>query len=175
VNLFTYACPAGKFTTFQAFVSAWILTSTSAFFYLNVATWGAGRVGSGALVLAGSGLSAGTPSAPFASTGNPASLGFAVSGNTVELQATGYPAPTAWAAGTFTVGRLVTKGGITYGVISISGSGTSTTGPSGSGTTTDNPGGNQVVWDAVISAPGVPAAGFVPITWCAEKVEVFTP
>ena len=170
-TLFSYALPAGKFTVVQATVCAWIQTAANVFLYLNVATGGAARVGSGAPIgTADPSFSNASPSAPFAAAGSNGGINFNLSGNTLQLQAKGIGAPTAWSAGAFTVGQLVTKGGSTYIVAAIAGTGTSTTGPSGTGTgQVDNAGANQVVWDYL--APG----SSVPINWCAAKVEILTP
>ncbi len=96
--------------------------------------------------------------APF----NLGGVGFtgALSPAAVQIQAVGVSAPSAWSATTYTAGQLVTKTSNVYIVTSISGSGTSTTGPSGTGTgQVDNAGANQVVWDYLAAGTAV------PVTW----------
>lgn len=68
----------------------------------------------------------------------------------------------AWAAGDYAVATFVGKGGNYYIVTSISGTGTSTTGPTGTGSTTDNPGPNQVVWGWVTTTPVTKDSGWLP-------------
>ena len=173
-TLASIPCPAGKLTTVEIRVTAWIVTAATSFSYYNVVTAQVARIGSAAPVgpvnMAEVFFSNASPAAPFAAAGSPGGIGFVISGNSLVLQAKGIGAPTAWSAGAFTVGQLVTKGGSTYIVAAIAGTGTSTTGPSGTGTgQVDNAGTNQVVWDYL--APG----SSVPINWCAAKVEILTP
>lgn len=163
---------AGKLSVVTVDVIAWIATSTTAFGYTNNAQAGHVRIGSAAPVVpvnfGGFTYANATPAAPFAASGSQGSIQWNLSGNTATLYAEGINTPSAWAAGPFTVGALVTRSSKVYGVISISGGGTSVSGPSGTGTTTDNAGANQVVWDYI--GPGTA----VPITWCANRVQVFS-
>ena len=175
ITLTTYAVPAGKMTVIQIQVFACIFTSTTAFIYNNTAQAVVVRVGSGAVVTNPVNgpvnfFSNSSPAAPFASAGNPGGLGFTVVGTSVVLSAQGLGTPGAWSETTYTVGQLVTKSSNIYGVISISGSGTSTSGPSGTGTTVDNAGANQVTWDYI-----GPTSGGVPITWGPVITTVYTP
>lgn len=68
----------------------------------------------------------------------------------------------AWAPGPFTVAAFRSSGGNYYIVTSISGTGTSTTGPAGTGQTIDNPGANQVVWQWVTANPVTKDSGWLP-------------
>jgi hypothetical protein len=173
-TLVTYTVPNGRFTVLVVNVYAWLPTSTTGFIYTNTGTATITQSGSAAATKSpvnapGNPFSNSSPAAPFAASGSPGGIGFALTGSVVTLTATGLSTPGAWAAGNFTVGQLVAKSGNVYGVISISGTGTSTTGPSGTGTTTDNAGGNQVIWDYI-----GPSSGGVPINWAANLTTIFT-
>jgi hypothetical protein len=173
--LWSYTYPAAKLTVIEVQVFAWLATSTTAFYYNNTFAISAVRIGTAGPVNPIYGFSNNysnaSPPAPFAAAGSPGGLQAATSGSTITLSAQGLAigSVSAWAAGAFTKGALVTKGGYLYAVISIAGTGTSTSGPAGTGTTVDNPGADQVEWDCI----GPTTAG-IPIMWGPGLTTVYT-
>ena len=171
ISLAAIPLPAGKVTVLRVFAVGVIMTAASKFVALYSVSIPLVRIGTGAPAQGPTIIESGWPAsaAPFAAVGSPGSFGGSVSGNSFVLQAIGFPAPTAWSAGAYAMGNIASKGGNTYIVASIAGTGTSVSGPSGTGAgIVDNAGANQVTWDWLA------AGSSVPCLWGC-KVDLFTP